>query len=169
MQVSLNLDSAMVIGRAWATHPNLVTDELETAMLGSLLYLEGQTAERTPTNLGTLRRSYISRVSTFIDAVFGEMSSPVTYAMPIEMGTRPHFPPLEPLINWVEAKLGLVGDEAEGAARGIQRKIGRFGTPGYGMARYALIDGQATIRAEFDDAAERITMRLAALGAGGAA
>lgn len=169
MQVSIHADAALTIGRAWAAHPHLVTEELETAMLSSLLYLEGQTAERTPVNLGTLRRSYTSHVSTFIDAVFGTMSSPVSYAMPIEMGTRPHYPPLEPLINWVEAKLGLVGDEAEGAARGIQRKIGRFGTPGYGMARYALIDGQATIRAEFDDAAERITLRLAALGAGGTA
>lgn len=169
MQVSLNLDSAMAISRAWANHPTLVTEELETAMLGSLIYLEGQTAERTPVNLGTLRRSYTSQVSTFIDAVFGTMSSPVSYAMPIEMGTRPHYPPLEPLINWVEAKLGLVGEEAEGAARGIQRKIGRFGTPGYGMARYALIDGQATIRAEFDEAADRITARLAGLAAGGAA
>ena len=169
MHISIGVDSAVAISRAWATHPHLVTDELETAMLSSLLYLEGQTAERTPVNLGTLRRSYTSQVSTFIDAVFGTMSSPVTYALPIEMGTKPHFPPLEPLINWVEAKLGLYGDEAEGAARGIQRKIGRFGTPGYGMARFALIDGQATIRAEFDDAAERITARLAALGAGGAA
>lgn len=168
MQVSIGLDAAMAISRAWATHPQLVTDELETAMLSSLLYLEGQTAERTPANLGTLRRSYTSSVSTFVDAVFGTMSSPVSYAMPIEMGTRPHFPPLAPLINWVEAKLGLVGEEAEGAARGIQRKIGRFGTPGYGMARYALIDGQATIRGEFDEAAERIVARLARLGGRGA-
>ena len=168
MQVTISLQAAEAISRAWASHPNLVTDELETAMRGSLLYLEGQTAERTPTNLGTLRRSYASTISTFVDAVFGTMSSPVSYAMPIEMGTRPHYPPLEPLINWVEAKLGLVGDEAEGAARGIQRKIGRFGTPGYGMARFALIDGQATIRAEFDDAAERITLRLAQLGGSGA-
>lgn len=169
MQATINLQAAETIGRAWASHPQLVIDELETAMLSALLYLEGQTAERTPVNLGTLRRSYTSSVSTFVDAVFGIMSSPVSYAMPIEMGTRPHFPPLEPLINWVEAKLGLVGDEAEGAARGIQRKIGRFGTPGYGMARYALLDGRATIAAEFDDAAERILARLAALGGTGAA
>lgn len=138
-------------------------------MISSLLYLEGQTAERTPVNMGTLRRSYTSEVSQFIDAVFGKMSSPLTYALPVEMGTKPHFPPMEPLINWVESKLGLYGDEAERAARGIQRKIGRFGTPGYGMARFALIDGQTTISAEFADAAERITARLASAGGAGAA
>lgn len=167
MRISINVDSALAISRGWMAAPQMVIDELEAAMIGSLLYLEGQTAERTPVNLGTLRRSYTSEVSTFVDAVFGKMSSPVTYALPVEMGTRPHYPPLEPLINWVEAKLGLAGDEAESAARGIQRKIGRFGTPGYGMARFALIDGQATIATEFADAAERITAKLAQ--AGGAA
>lgn len=161
MQISIDVDSAMVISRAFLAAPVVVMHELETAMLSSLLYLEGQTAERTPVNLGTLRRSYTSEVSQFSDAVFGKMSSPLPYALPVEMGTKPHYPPLEPLINWVEAKLGLYGDEAERAARGIQRKIGRFGTPGYGMAHFALLDGQATIAAEFAEAAGRITARLA--------
>jgi hypothetical protein len=167
VRISIDVESAKVISPAFMAAPAMVMDELESAMISSLLYLEGQTAERTPVNMGTLRRSYTSEVSQFIDAVFGKMSSPLTYALPVEMGTRPHYPPLEPLINWVESKLGLYGDEAESAARGIQRKIGRFGTPGYGMARFALIDGQATISAEFADAAERITARLA--GAGSAA
>jgi hypothetical protein len=168
MQVTISMEAAEVIGRAWATNPDLAMDELVTAMNGSLLYLVGQVRERTPTNQGHLRRSFDTKTTVFMDAVFGEVNNPLTYAMPVEMGTRPHFPPLEPLIDWVEAKLGLYGSDAEGAARGIQRKIGRFGTPGYGMARYALIDGQDTIRAEFDDAAERITLRLAQLGGSGA-
>lgn len=159
----------MVISRAMLSAPAVVMDELTEAMRKSVEYLRRETVERTPHQSSNLRNSFTTDVQAFGDAVFGKVSSPLTYALPIEMGTKPHYPPLEPLINWVEAKLGLYGDEAESAARGIQRKIGRFGTPGYGMAHFALLDGQSTISAEFADAATRITARLADAGTGGAA
>lgn len=168
MQVTISMEAAEAISRAWATNPDLALYELETAMKGSLLYLKGQTQDRTPVNQGHLRRSFDTKTTMFMDAVFGELSNPLTYAMPVEMGTRPHYPPIAPLIDWVEAKLGLYGNEAEARANAIQWKIAHYGTPGYGMARFALIDGQATIRAEFDDAAERIVTKLAKLGGGGA-
>lgn len=161
MRITIDVDSARTISAAFVAAPEMVVEELETAMLSSLAYLGREMAERTPTNMGTLRRSYDRRVSTFVDAVFGEITSPLTYALPVELGTKPHFPPIEPLVDWVEAKLGLYGDEAESAARGIQRKIGRFGSPGYGMARFALLDGLSTVQAEFADAAGRIAARLA--------
>lgn len=170
MQVTINAEAAEVIARAWQSHPELVIDEIARSMGTVLPVLVAQVVARTPTSgEGNLRKAFASSTQVFKDAVFGTISNPLTYAMPVEMGTRPHFPPLEPLINWVEAKLGLVGDEAEGAARGIQRKIGRFGTPGYGMARYALLDNADNIAMEFAEAADRILARLAALGGSGAA
>ena len=177
MQVSINVDAALVISRAWATHPDLVMEELEQAMGSSLVYLQGQVVERSKIRpgdaheglvTGHLARSFGITTQVFMDAVFGEVNNPLTYALPVELGTRPHFPPLDPLINWVEAKLGLYGDDAEGAARGIQRKIGRFGTPGRFMARDALAFGRDSVAQEFSDAAERIVKRLAKLGGSGA-
>lgn len=165
MQVRLEITTADVITRAWHSAPEVVLDELQTAMGQALVYLQRETAERTPSAFGTLRQAYQTHVepSALLDAVFGTLSNPLPYALPVELGTKPHYPPLEPLITWVEAKLGLQGDEAEGAALSIQRKIGRFGTPGYGMARFALLDGQQTIQAEFADAAQRITERVGGL------
>lgn len=162
MQVRLDIVTADAITRAWHVAPQIVLDELETAMGQALVYLQRETAERTPTAMGTLRQAYQVNVesSALLDAVFGTLSNPLPYALPVELGTKPHYPPLAPLLNWVEVKLGLQGDEAESAALGIQRKIGRVGTPGYGMARYALMDGQQTIYAEFADAARRIESRV---------
>lgn len=162
MQLSLDMTTAVAITAAWHAAPEIVLDELETAMGNAVLYLQRETQERTPTAMGTLRQSFIAGVDVvaLLDSVFGTVGSPLPYAMPVEMGTKPHYPPLEPLITWAEVKLGLEGDEAESAALGIQRKIGRFGTPGHGMARYALIDGQSTIAMEFAEAAERIVARV---------
>lgn len=47
----------------------------------------------------------------------------------VEYGTRPHWPPLEPLILWATRKLGLSEKDAESAARAIQVKISKKGTP----------------------------------------
>jgi hypothetical protein len=166
MELRLQVETAVQITRAFAAAPVIVMDELETAMGSALLYLQRETVENTPSDLGTLRNAFITDVyvSTGLDAVFGTLSNPLPYALPVELGTKPHSPPLDPLIGWVERKLDLFGDEAEAAARAIQRKIGRVGSPGYGMARFALIDGASTIQAEFAEAAARITARIAAEG-----
>lgn len=37
-------------------------------------------------------------------------------------------PPLQPIINWVEDKLGKSGDEAERIAWAVKKKIGKVGT-----------------------------------------
>ena len=169
--------AAAAIARAWGSHPELVMHELETAMISSLLYLKGQAAERSKlrpdgqegANRGHLARSFDHRVTMFMDAVFGDVTNPLSYALPVELGTRPHYPPIDPLIDWVEAKLGLAGEEAESAARGIQRNIGRRGSVGRFMARDALAAGGSSIQGEFEDAAERIVTKLAQLGLGGTA
>lgn len=168
MQIHVDVRNAAEITAAFANAPTVVLDELETAMESAVAYLARESAENTPTAAGTLRSGWITRVDVVaqLDAVFGRVSNPLPYALPVELGTKPHYPPLAPLINWAEQKLHLYGPDAERAARGIQRKIGRYGSPGMGMAHYALADGRSTIEAEFADAAVRIRNRIAAGGGG---
>lgn len=47
----------------------------------------------------------------------------------VEFGTRPHFPPVDPIFQWVLSK-GLTDDptEAESIAFAIVKRIGRYGT-----------------------------------------
>lgn len=162
----LEVDQAVVISRAFARAPAIALDELETTIGSLMQYLQRETQENTPTDLGQLRSAFVTDVQAFtqLDAVFGTLSNALPYAIPVELGTKPHFPPLAPLVSWVERKLELFGAEAEAAARGIQRKIGREGSPGYGMARFALLDGRDTIAAEFAECAARITARIEAEG-----
>lgn len=50
------------------------------------------------------------------------------HASPVEFGTMPHFPPVEPLIGWAQRKLGLRPDEAKRVGHAIAWKIFRHGT-----------------------------------------
>jgi len=53
------------------------------------------------------------------------------YAQVIELGRRPgaRMPPYEPILEWVEGKLGLYFQEAEEAAFAIRRAIAKRGIP----------------------------------------
>lgn len=61
-----------------------------------------------------------------------------------EFGTGPaalhaqYTPPIEPLIEWVEQKLGKSGDEARKIAFAVQQKIHEFGTAPKPFARPAI-------------------------------
>lgn len=167
--LNLTVETAEQVTRAFAQAPGIVLDELATAMGSAMQYLDRETRERTPTDMGTLRSAFITDVQVLesLQAVFGTLSNPLPYALPVELGTRPHYPPLEPLIGWVQRHSQYFDADAdpEEVARGIQRKIGRQGSPAYGMARFALVDGRATIEQEFADAGARITARIADEGA----
>lgn len=84
---------------------------------------------------GTLRRSIrIGGVGLTRTVTAGGRDGP--YAVFVEFGTRAHFPPLDPLVNWVRrnrVKLGLGGQldmaKIRSVAFAIARAIGRRGTP----------------------------------------
>lgn len=49
------------------------------------------------------------------------------YAKFIEYGTEPHMPPVEPLVDWANIKLGLPIEEAKKVAWAIAMKIAKEG------------------------------------------
>lgn len=51
------------------------------------------------------------------------------YAGYVNDGTSPHWPPHEPLVDWVVRVFGVSGKEADRAAYAMQAKIAREGTP----------------------------------------
>ena len=115
--------------------PGVLPKALAAGVFEAELLLQREIAERTPVGAhGLLRNSIQAAVPTVLaDRVSGAVGSPLEYVVSVELGTKPHFPPLMPLVDWVEAKLGLRGDEAKGAAFGIARKIAKKGTEGVRM------------------------------------
>ena len=80
-------------------------------------------------NTGLLRNSVAWRVPTVEGhTIEGGVGTNVAYALPIEFGSRPHWPPLEPIQLWVQRKLRVAPARVKSVAFLVARKIARRGT-----------------------------------------
>lgn len=99
---------------------------------------------KMPRDMGELRRSVQVHIAPPGSTEVARIDVEAPHAAFIEHGTRPHMPPLQPLVLWVlrhADKLGLEGDvekAAERVARAIQWKIYQHGSPPQWIVRGSL-------------------------------
>jgi hypothetical protein len=139
------LTGADELAAAWDKAPQIAREELTRFMEGATTHLEGEIKERTPGAHGTLKASFTGSVEQLSDGVLGVVGSPLNYAIPVELGTRPHFPPVDAIQDWVQVKLGITGPEARGVAFAIARKIAKRGTQGAFMVQNAFTASRAEL------------------------
>lgn len=172
MEIAIDLGGFAQFESLWRRAPELADRELHAAMEESLMLLQRETVEATPTGAyGLLRQSIIAREPqrladgligvVDVDDARGRFGSVLNYAVAIELGTRPHFPPIEPLIDWVRAKLGVERDDAPGVAYRVARKIATSGTEGAHMFERTLQAQRTQVLRIFEAALRRLTTRLA--------
>jgi hypothetical protein len=77
--------------------PRRVMEALGKALLAGALALEGPIKEATPVDTGRLRASIRSGL---LDQERSRVYTDVEYAPYVEMGTRPHWPPVSALEGW---------------------------------------------------------------------
>lgn len=145
--------------------PVIALEELLSAMVESDLFLQREVMERTPTAHGLLRNSIFTEERVNADGVIGVVGSPLNYAEYVELGTRPHFPPIEPLIDWVKTKGIATDEEAEQIAYRIARAIAVRGTLAVGMFNRAFAYGVPQIERRFEMARDRVLERMGSAGA----
>lgn len=168
--VSIEPVNVAQVRAMFAASPQMAQEELLAAMTAVTLHLQREVAERTPTAYGTLRQSVFAEQRIEPDGVLGIVGSAIQYAPYVELGTRPHFPPIEPLKDWVRKKFALAEEEqVEAAAWSIARKIAARGTLAVGMFHLAASANEAQIEARFVRAGERLAARMAAAGGGSGA
>lgn len=148
----------------------------QDAMTEAVLVLEDAVAQRTPVAWGNLRGSITHKVTETPAEVTGLVGTSVSYAPAVEEGTAPHWPPLQPLVEWVH-KLKLAGtysvrsrqraggrarQQAEdvAVARAISAKIARSGTQDAYMFRDGLAASAPEILAIFDRAVDKLLDQL---------
>ena len=145
---------------ALARYPERYAREAHAAMLEASLLLEREVKELAPVGAGNAAgyRGSIAAIPPYTDglALVGGVASNSPYAVPVELGTRPHFPPVQPLADWVQAKLGERDpDAARSIAFCIARKIAAHGTKGQHIFQRALDDQQEQAARILDAAVER--------------
>lgn len=162
---NITLDTSLMqeYARYLKQAPQIVLDEIATSMTEALLLLTREIKERLPVGVtGLLRGSVTHSIVTRIRGVemAGKVYSPVSHAVPVELGTKPHFPPLEPLRDWVEKKLGVSKKESRGVAFLVARKIAAKGTAPQKDFETGFRENQAQVNSIFERGIERIRARL---------
>ncbi|MEX2372409.1 MAG: hypothetical protein WD800_01275 [Dehalococcoidia bacterium] len=143
--------------------PEIVREELKAATLASLLLLENLTKDNTPVGAtGLLRGAWAHELlGVTEEGVLGRVFNPLGHAAPVEYGTRPHWAPIEPLVDWVRAKLNVADEsEARSIAHAIRFKIARRGTKGQKMAERAVGSAASDIDANYRAALGRAIERM---------
>ncbi len=146
-------------------YPEATRQVLEETTLEGELLLEREIKERTPTGVGQaggLKGSIAHQQPAWLAGeLIGVVGTPLAHALPVELGTKPHFPPVEPLEDWVRAKLDVEDDEVSNVAWLIARKISIRGTEGQHMFERGFEASRDRIDAMFDGVPARILERVA--------
>lgn len=138
--------------------------ELATGVWEAQLLFERHAKEGTPVGIGGgagLKGSIAAHLPQVIDGgVIGIVGTSLAHAIPVEIGTKPHFPPIEPLDLWVQKKLGIPADQSKSVAFAIAHTIARKGTKGVRMFGKAFEATEPRMKQMLTDAVQRLADRM---------
>ena len=103
-----------------------------------------QASPYPPVNFGVLRQSTRRALLPKGAQVFND----APHFPFLEFGTRPHFPPIAPLVVWATRKFGADAAEAESIAWAVAKKIARDGIAPRGFFAKAMVRMHAIVEAE---------------------
>ena len=158
--LSIQIQGVEQLRAALAQAPAVVQQELGVFMHGQINHMVTEVVDNTPSAFGVLRGSITGKVQTMASGMLGVVGTPQPYAVPVELGTKPHFPPVLDIEDWVRVRLGLTGKEGRSVAYAIARKISKVGTKGHFMFRDAFNDNVAEVQRQFDLTVSRIVARI---------
>lgn len=162
MITSLDIQGWQELDAAFRQAPDIVRQELLAAVTEADQLLEREVKDKTPTATGVSRASIFSREQALGDGGIGVVGTSEPHVAYVELGTRPHFPPVEALEDWVRVKLGISDEKKiHGVAYLIARKIAARGTLGVGMFHRTWAQQQPAVVAMFERARNRIVARIA--------
>ncbi|WP_341893880.1 hypothetical protein [Ferrovibrio terrae] len=157
--MALQPSAAQLLGLLVAV-PDIARKEFTRAGWEGSMLLQRETQEETPTGVGAgggLRGSIIA-IKPVVSALNIEAGAGTSaaHAIPVELGSKPHRPPVKPLEDWAHLKLGLPYDEAAAAAWRIASAISRRGTKPAHMFKRAFERNRGQVQRIFEKAGARV-------------
>lgn len=160
MILTLSMPALAQIRTAFKQAPQVTISALLAAMTDATLLLQRESQELMPSASGLTRASISADAFTTPMGVLGVVGSNQPSAAFVELGTRPHMPPIAPIQRWVQDRLGLSGAEGRRVAWLVARKIARKGTPAQRVFERTLKANQAQVISIFENAAARLASHL---------
>ncbi|MGD9638380.1 MAG: hypothetical protein AB7U85_04910 [Alphaproteobacteria bacterium] len=150
--------------KALAKSPEEIGKQLAAAIWQAEMLLQRETVEKTPTGVSRgagLRASIISEKPQIMsDQIIGSVGTSLNYAVPVELGTKPHRPPVAPIMEWAKYKLGVTEPEAIRIGYAIANKIAKKGTEGSFMFKQAFEKNQKQVDALLNKALNKVLRGL---------
>lgn len=166
MSLSIGIGNLAAISKGFREAPDFTRQVLTATMTEATLLVEREWKENLPRVSGLTAQSITSDVASSPAGVLGVTGSSQPSALFLELGTKAHMPPIEALVPWVKAVLGIVDPkEVRNVAFLVARKIARTGTKAQRPAERAIEVVEGQVVAMFERAAGQIAAHLA----GGAA
>jgi hypothetical protein len=162
MDVSIEIKGLQELMDRFGQFDEIAVGEFRAAMGVSVETVAKLAREKAPRNLSYLVGSITGKVQGggVVTQVEGVVGAYKPYAQVMEEGADPHWPNMGNLHYWVVRKLGLNGVEAERATFLIARAISRRGLKGRHYMRDGLKEAEPKIKAEFEQAVERVVQKL---------
>lgn len=161
MSLHLTFAGMDALQRGFAQAPDMTKRELLAAATEATLLVEREVKERIPKGAtGLTAASVASDAWITPTGVLGVVNSSQPTALFLEDGTKPHMPPVEALVPWVRAVLGVEPSRARSVAFLVARKIARKGTPAKKPFEKAAIATESQVLRMFEDAAGRVAAQL---------
>lgn len=167
MNITTDFGSINKLVQLWQQAPDITREEVRRAVTEADLLLQGELQHSVARGAGGrhgagIAGSIFREEHTLGDNVIGLVATNQSYAEYREVGTKPHMPPITPIEDWVQAVLGLRGEDAEGAAYAIRWKIFHHGTKGDHVWQKTYQRLYPKVQGFFVNAVARIERRLAA-------
>ena len=126
----------------------------------SSLYLERSIVQKIDSmnkvDRGDLRKSITHAVKTLPNGVRCNIGTNLEYAIYVHEGTKPHYPPVQPIREWVRRKLKPAKEDLNRITYMVIQKIGKKGTDPNPFLKEVFDEKEMKVRTEFAKAIARV-------------
>ena len=154
MEIYIDLSEVKKLAEKYGRAPEILQRETLRTMHEAVGLTERAVVLYTPVGAtGQLRGSIEGLVTETREGIEGRVAATgaaVSYVDPVEFGSRPHWPPVDPIRFWVLRKLGVPIDEVPSVAFLISRKISRLGTPAFHMFEQGWTEAEPKVMSMFN-------------------
>lgn len=155
MEYGIQLTNFDRLAQQWQAFPQLVPSLVSKWLTEVSLFLESEVKLITPVRDGTLRNSIAAQpVEIGADVISTGVSTSLSYAIPVELGSKPHD---------IVAKPGKTLAFQIGGGLVFAKKVRHPGTDGYFMFAQTEKSAQPEIQRKFNELLDQIDVVLGGL------
>ena len=153
IEIYIDLTEVKELAKKYGRAPEILQRETLRTMHEVVGLTERAVVFSTPVGAtGELRGSIEGLVTETREGIEGRVAvtgPAMAYVDPVEFGSRPHWPPVDPIRFWVLRKLGVPVDEVPSVAFLVSRKISRVGTPAQKMFSQGWLEAEPKVMSMF--------------------